>query len=192
MDFLTVFAVAVALGTDAFSLAVGLGVSGCLWRRALAFSLAVCFLHVSLPLAGLLLGRYLGQILGQVAGVLGAAVLLGIGGQLLWQGWRVPVVTIPWGSSSEAKRQTLAAGPLGTFGLAGSVSLDALTVGFGLGALRFDMLVAVSLMGLVAGLMAWTGFICGRRLGYLARERSRLVGGVILILIGVRLLVEVW
>lgn len=192
MNLFTVFGVAVALGTDAFSLAVGLGMIGIRWRRALAFALVVCLFHIFMPLTGLLLGQYLGYLLGRLAGVLGAVVLLGLGGQLLWHGVRSRVTSGPTLRTVASREPVLPANPLGTLGLAGSVSLDALTVGFGLGALRVDLWATVLIMGLIAGSMTWTGFLCGRHLGRWAGERARLLGGVLLLFIAVRLFMEVW
>lgn len=191
MDLLDVCGVAVALGTDAFSLAVGLGIVGVRRRGALAFALAVCLFHIFMPLTGLLLGHYLGHLLGRLAAVLGAAVLSAIGGQLLWHGLRSGTEVIPWRPVA-ASEAGLPVGPIGTLGLAGSVSLDALSVGFGLGTLRVDLWTTVLVMGLVAGSMTWTGFVCGRRLGRWAGEKAKLLGGVILILIAARLFLEVW
>lgn len=192
MDILAVFGVAVALGTDAFSLAVGMGIIGVRWRRALSFALVVCLFHIFMPLTGLLLGQYLGYLLGHVAGVLGAVVLLAIGGQLLWQGLRSQVAIVPLRPATESHNPSLPSGPIGTLGLAGSVSLDALTVGFGLGALQVDLWATVLIMGIIAGSMTWTGFVFGQRLGYWAGEKARLLGGIILVLIAVRLLSGAW
>lgn len=172
-------AVAVALGTDAFSLAVGMGMSGVYRRRAIWFALTVGILHVFLPLVGLVAGEYFGRLLGQVAAAVGATALLFIGGQLVWEGLRGAEASFPQGDN-----------PAGLLGLAGSVSVDALTVGFGLGTLRVDLGLSVVIMGITAGSMTWTGFMFGRRLGNWTGERARLLGGALLLLIAVRLFWE--
>ncbi|MGB9887311.1 MAG: manganese efflux pump MntP family protein [Moorellales bacterium] len=192
MGWPAVLGVAVALGTDAFSLAVGMGLVGVSRRRALEFALLVLGLHILFPLAGLLLGQYLGRLLGRVAGVVGALALMAIGTQFLWEGWRSRTPA-PTGPRIAVAGETFSpSGPWGLLALAGSVSLDALTVGFGLGALRVDLWLTVLVMGVIAGGMTWTGFLCGRRLGAWAGARSRLLGGALLLLIAWRLLAEVW
>ncbi|MCR4419529.1 MAG: manganese efflux pump [Clostridia bacterium] len=192
MGWAAVLGVAVALGTDAFSLAVGMGLAGVRQRQARVFALTVAVLHVLLPLAGLLAGQLLGRLLGQVAGVVGAVALMAIGVQLLWEGWREAAPHSAGPRVARAGEDRFPSRPWGVVALAGSVSLDALTVGFGLGALRVDLWLTVLTMGIVAGCMTWTGFICGCRLGKWIGSRSRILGGVLLLFIAWRLLGEVW
>lgn len=188
MRALTVWAVAVALGGDAFSLAVGLGMGGARTREILRVSSTVALFHVLMPLAGLFLGSLLGRAVGDVASVVGALVLLLIGLQMLREARsrRAPAprpVLKPL-----AARRPVTRGPLAVAVLAGSVSLDALSVGFGLGALRASLLYTVLVMGAVAGLMTALGFTLGRRVGGWLGQRAQLAGGLILLVIGLRML----
>lgn len=68
---------------------------------------------------------------------------------------------------------------------AASVSLDALTVGFGLGTLHANLAVTVITMGVVAGLMTGAGLILGRKVGAWLGEKAQFVGGIVLIAIGI-------
>jgi len=72
--------------------------------------------------------------------------------------------------------------------MAASVSLDALTVGLGLGAMKVDLTVTVVTMGIVAGVMTFGGLLSGKRLSRSVGEKAELIGALILIAIGVKLL----
>lgn len=192
MDTLAVVLVAVALGTDAFSLATGLGMGGLKRGPALFFSGMVGLLHIFMPLAGLYLGFLLGRLLGRLAAVTGALVLAGMGFLMLWES-----LTEGRRKGSRESRASWAQralpggvwqGAAAMLLLAGSVSLDALSVGFGLGALQASLPVAVLIMGLVAGSMTAAGFFLGRRAGSRLGDKAEAVGGLILLGIGIKML----
>ena len=73
--------------------------------------------------------------------------------------------------------------------LAVSVSIDALTVGFGLGTLRVPILLTVVIMGATAAVMTIAGFIGGRIFSRLVGSYAQIIGGMILLGLAVRLVV---
>lgn len=195
MTFYPLLLVAVALGADAFSMAVGLGLSGLRRRQLYLFAGAVALFHVLMPLAGLWLGSLLGKAIGRWAGYLGALVLVLIGLHMLKEGWTGP--RSPLTGFKAAKKTFLGekapdfrvvTGAGAILLLAGSVSLDALTVGFGLGALKANLLLSVLTMGVVAGIMTVIGLFFGKRLGRWLGEKAQMVGGIVLIAIGIRMI----
>lgn len=72
--------------------------------------------------------------------------------------------------------------------MSGSVSLDALSVGFSLGTQNLALGQAVLIMGPVAGLMTMAGFLLGQQVGGWIGEKAVILGGAILIFIGIKLL----
>ncbi len=192
MDWLTVVAVAVALGTDAFSLALGMGLTGLRRRTLVLFPVIVAVFHVFMPLAGMFAGHVLGELIGQVANAVGGIILLFIGGRILYNS----VGTVQWESFSFAAaraglagKRGPAAGGLGALLiLATGVSLDALSVGFGLGTLGTRLVGAVLTMGLIAGAMTATGLVLGQYLGEWLGKRAETLGGLILLAIGFKIM----
>ncbi len=75
----------------------------------------------------------------------------------------------------------------GIYGLAGSVSLDALSVGFSLGTFVSKILLATLIMGFTAGIMTGGGVLLGRRVGTWLGSKAEALGGLILLLIGLRM-----
>lgn len=199
MDYATVLLVSVALGIDAFSVAIGLGLMGVKAGEILLVSGVVSIFHVFMPLTGLYLGGYLGSIAGPVASLIGSLVLVAIGLNICWESLR----DMGWlpGACREADDGEKAAtkgngltvdfrNPVSLIVMAGSVSLDALSVGFGLGTLKVDLLLTVVTMGIVAGLMTATGMAFGKGLHRIVGEKAGILSGIILVVIGLRILIR--
>lgn len=193
MNLAWVLALSIALGADAFSLALAIGLVGIGKRMTLRLSLVVAIFHVFMPLGGLLLGQTLGIVLGQFAKGIGALVLLWLGGRMLFHVWRPQPEYIPL--SRARKRMNQAQLPtgvslrgFGVYALAASVSLDALSVGFSLGTVDSQIGLTVLIMGTIAGIMMGSGLLLGRFVGTWLGERAEAVGGFVLVLIGIRML----
>jgi len=175
----TVLLLAGALGTDAFSLSLGLGLGG--MRRRLAATLVglIVVFHVILPIVGWWAGELLGRVAGQWAGYVGAAVLFYLGVRMIWESFRDGPV-----GANGSRAGSFA----GLAVLAGSVSMDALSVGFTLGTAGAALLLTAGAIGLVAGLMSAAAFLLAHFVQGWVGRRALLPGGVILISVGIHLL----
>lgn len=76
------------------------------------------------------------------------------------------------------------------FLLALATSIDALAVGVTFAFQDVNILLCSAVIGIVAFVMAMLGGLLGRRLGDLFRRRATLLGGLVLVCIGVKILVE--
>jgi putative Mn2+ efflux pump MntP len=72
--------------------------------------------------------------------------------------------------------------------LAFATSIDALAIGFSLGMIGVIIWYPAVVIGLVTGLISWLGIFLGNRLGQKFGKRMEIIGGIILILMGVRIL----
>lgn len=193
MNLAWILALSVALGADAFSLALAIGLVGVGKRMTLRLSFVVAVFHVLMPLGGLLLGQTLGMVIGQFARAIGALVLLWLGGRMLFHVWRPSPEYI---SLSKARKTInhsqlpvgISLQGIGVYALAATVSLDALSVGFSLGTVDSRIGLTVLIMGTVAGIMMGSGLVLGRFVGTWLGERAEAVGGLVLVLIGLRML----
>ncbi|HWQ42517.1 MAG TPA: manganese efflux pump MntP family protein [Desulfosporosinus sp.] len=193
MNLVWVVAVAIALGADAFSLSLAIGLAGIRKRMVLHLSLVVAVFHVLMPLGGMMLGQALGAVLGRFASLTGALVLIGLGGRMLYKVYRPTTEHFSFGKAREAMfhKELSTNASLSGFGiyvLALSVSLDALSVGFSLGTIKADIVITVMIIGLVAGLMTGMGLVLGRVMGTWLGDKAELLGGLALFLIGIKLL----
>ena len=194
MNIAWVVAVAIALGADAFSLSLAIGLAGIRKRMMLRLSLVVAVFHVIMPLGGMMLGQAFGSILGRFASGIGALVLVGLGGQMLYKVYRPTTEHFSFGEAraalSRKKFSTRdALSGWGMYMLAASVSLDALSVGFSLGTIKADVSLTVMTIGMVAGLMTGMGLVLGRIMGTWLGDKAELLGGLALFFIGVKLLI---
>ncbi len=178
MEYLTLFFLAVALGTDAFSLCVGIGLTGLKRKQIFLISIIILLFHIFMPLAGWFAGGYAGDLLGRAAAVAGSLLLIYLGVRMLRTAWLNNGKAVPAAAGFKL---------WGLLLLGASVSIDALSVGFTLGIHRVNLLLTAGIIGLVAGLMAAAGLIFGRFLGRRIGARAQLAGGLVLIGIGVKL-----
>ncbi len=171
-----VMLVAVVLGVDSFSLSLGLGCHNPQRKTIWIFTLLVGLFHVLMPLVGFALGRAAGEFLGELALYAGAGVLIF---------WGIKIMLEAYRGKSPRDCQP---GGLALLTLSLGVSVDALSVGFGLGTFGINSLVAALLFGLVAAVMTLLGFSLGSRV----KERlGRLeyLAGIILIGLGIEALI---
>lgn len=178
MNFTTLFLLALALGTDAFSLAIGIGMSGITIKQSVLMSITILVFHIFMPLMGYIAGEVFGALMGRVATVIGACILIYLGLNMFFEVFKI---------NKDENTAFIIANFWGLILLAGSVSVDALSVGFSLGTRKVALGLAVLVFGLVAGLMTFTGLEFGKKIGNWIGEKSILLGGFILIAIGVKL-----
>ena len=74
--------------------------------------------------------------------------------------------------------------------LAVVTSIDALAIGLTFAFLRVNIVIAVSIIGITAFLVTIFSFAMGRKVGRFVGKRAEAIGGVILIIIGVRVVLS--
>ncbi|ASA24542.1 manganese efflux pump MntP family protein [Paenibacillus donghaensis] len=167
----TVAIMAVALGMDAFSLGVGIGMKGIRLLHVLQMSLLIAFFHVLMPLMGLLTGNYVGHLLGQVTTYVGGGLLVLLGGHMLYNSFW------PGVSRRAFDHHTL----WGMLLISLSVSVDSFSVGVSLGMFVNSVLLTILAFGVCGGLMAITGLLLGRKVSRGLGEYGEALGGAILL-----------
>ncbi|MHB8126331.1 MAG: manganese efflux pump MntP [Desulfitobacteriaceae bacterium] len=194
MKLFWIIIVSIALGTDAFSLALAIGLTGVSKRLIFRLSFLVAIFHIIMPLAGLVAGQTLGIFLGRLAKGIGALVLIWLGVKMLLNIYRPVIKRFAFSQARTEifQSQKLPSGVslqgFGIYALVASVSLDALSVGFSLGTVESQIGMTVLIMGVIAGFMTGSGLILGRIFGTWLGDKAEVLGGLALILIGVHLL----
>ncbi|MBE3552395.1 MAG: manganese efflux pump [Kyrpidia tusciae] len=172
-EWATLLLLAVALGLDAFSVGLGVGLTKPRPAEILRASAAVGVLHVAFPMAGLSFGMNLHYAMGDVAKWLGSAVLIVIGGNMIWHSMR-----------EKAEDWMRSGVSYGWLLYAVGVSLDSLTAGFGLGLFNVNPWGAAALFGVSGALLSAAGLAAGQRVGRWLGGYSEAVGGALLIAVG--------
>jgi len=181
LDISVVF-VAVALAMDACAVAAGARAAGrarggrALFRLSFHFGL----FQGLMPLLGWLVGRTVVDVVAAFDHWLAFAVLAVIGGRMIREGLRDD----PEGRGPDPSRGvTLIMLSLAT-------SIDALAVGFGLALVDVPIMTVALTIALVTAVLVLAAALLGDRLGARFGTRAEVVGGVILILVGVRIVLE--
>ncbi|MBO8137821.1 MAG: manganese efflux pump [Desulfotomaculum sp.] len=177
MSLATLLLLAAALGTDAMSLCVGIGMSGVIRRQILILTFTIALFHVIMPIIGYHIGELVGTYVDRAAAIAGALLLIYLGARMLKNAF-----------SAEEESRVLLATTGGLVVLAGSVSMDALSVGFTLGTQEVNLYQAAAVMGAVAGIMTYSGLAFGDYVGSRIGNKAQIVGGIILIGIGIKLI----
>ncbi|MBM6871140.1 manganese efflux pump MntP family protein [Pseudoflavonifractor phocaeensis] len=174
--------IAVSLALDAFAVSVSSGISvpGFGWKQAVKMGLYFGVFQAAMPLIGWFLGSSLSGYITAVDHWIAFGLLALIGGRMVWG-------TLKDGAEEEVPAD-LSAGRL--MMLAVATSIDALAVGVSMAFMKVDIAVAAAVIGLVAFVLSVVGGLAGRRLGNLFQQKAELVGGLVLIGIGLKILVE--
>lgn len=177
-QLLTILIMAFALGMDAFSLGIGIGLKGVRRRDVLKLSAVIALFHVLMPLAGMTAGQYVSGLLGSIATSAAGGLLLLLGGHMIYSSLRGEAV-------DSIDHRTV----WGILVFAFSVSIDSFSVGVSLGMFSAHMLFTVLMFGLFGGLMSVLGLMLGRKASGPLGVYGEALGGVILFAFGLLFLV---
>ncbi|WP_055106114.1 manganese efflux pump MntP [Paenibacillus ihumii] len=172
-ELLTIVLMAVALGMDAFSLGIGIGMRGIRRVEVLRIGVLVAAFHLLMPLLGIVAGQYAGELLGGMAKYVSGGLLMLLGGHMIWS------------SLFGSEEQTVDYRSfLGILLFALSVSIDSFSVGVSLGMFHGDLLLTVIAFGVFGGIMSMLGLLLGRGVGARLGEYGEAAGGAILLAFG--------
>ncbi|MBJ6361873.1 manganese efflux pump MntP family protein [Paenibacillus sp. GCM10012307] len=176
-QFLTILFMAIALGMDAFSLGIGIGLKGIRLRDILILSSVIALFHILMPLAGMFTGGYMSSLLGDVTVLAAGGLLILLGGHMIYSSFRGDAVP-------SFNHRTL----WGVLVFSLSVSIDSFSVGVSLGMFNTDLLMTVMMFGIFGGLMSVMGLLLGRRVSHNLGEYGEACGGMVLLAFGVMFL----
>ena len=74
--------------------------------------------------------------------------------------------------------------------LAVATSIDALAVGVSFACLRVDIWMSIIIIGLMTGAFSALGIVLGHMFGIHFKSKAEFLGGLILVLIGIKILIE--
>ncbi|RKP47320.1 manganese efflux pump [Cohnella endophytica] len=177
-EILTILVMAVALGMDAFSLGVGIGLKGVRLYDIVKLSSIIGLFHVLMPLGGMLTGQYVSGLLGGIATTVAGGLLLLLGGHMVYSSLRGEAV-----DSIDHR----AVGGMLVFSF--SVSIDSFSVGISMGMFSAHVLLTVLLFGFFGGAMSVMGLMLGRRASRSLGGYGEALGGVILLAFGLLFLI---
>lgn len=183
MSFFELFALAVGLSMDAFAVSVCKGLS---MKRADAKGMAVCGAWFGgfqglMPLIGFMLGSLFAEAIESVDHWIAFGLLALIGVNMLREAF--------FGKDDKEEDADLSVKTM--FVMAVATSIDALAVGISLAmAGNVNVWMAVLLIGCTTFILSAVGVKVGSVFGNRFEKKAEIAGGAILIVLGVRILLE--
>ena len=187
MTLLTLFLLALSLAMDATAVAITLGIckGHACYRDAIKAGLYFGGFQALMPAIGYLAGTQLADLIEPVDHWIAFALLALIGLKMLYEAVHEKSVddaeACPRGDPMTHRRMLV---------LAIATSIDALAAGVSLALDRMPLLPSVLMIGLTTMVLSFLAVLSGKRLGVLFQKRATATAGIILILLGTKILVE--
>lgn len=182
MSFWEILLLAVGVSMDAFAVSIGKGLSVQKVTPKELLSVALWFggFQALMPLIGFFLGASFADLVTKVDHWIAFGLLALIGGNMVREALQSGDEK-PADSSFAFKTMLL---------LAIATSIDALAVGVSLAFLQVNVWQTVSIIGLTTAALSAVGLLIGKKVGSRFHSVAELLGGLILIAIGLKILIE--
>lgn len=174
-----VLVLAVALSMDAFAVSVGLGSKNAKKTNVLGMTAGIYFglFQALMPLIGYFGGKGVFSWVESYAHWIAFFLLALIGGKMIYE-------SVTEGIEEDIARITHKVMLM----LAIATSIDAMAAGFTLTLLEVNPFIACGIIGVTTFIFSWVGVLVGAKSGVWLESKAELLGGVILVAIGFRIL----
>lgn len=185
VGFVELFLIGVGLSMDAFAVSIckGLGMSRLNMRQAAVISLFFGGFQALMPLIGWALGSQLTDFITPIDHWIAFGLLAFVGGKMLWDAFHEDDEDEGVQTDEKLDLKELLM-------LAIATSIDALAVGITFAFLQVAIVPSITIIGLTTFVISFAGVAVGHFFGAHFEKPATIVGGVVLILIGVKILLE--
>ena len=182
MGLVELFLIAVGLSMDAFAVSVckGLGMHRMNMGQAVVISLFFGVFQALMPLVGWFVGAQFAHFVTSYAHFIAFALLAFVGGKMLWDAFHED------SDEDQPSDSKLDIGEL--FMLAIATSIDALAVGVSFAFLDVAIAPSVTMIGVTTFVLSMAGVFIGHQFGSRWEKPATIAGGIVLILIGFKIL----
>jgi manganese efflux pump family protein len=182
MDTITILLVAVGLSMDAFAVSISsaVAIDRIKFKHALKVGAFFGSFQAFMPLLGWLAGFSFRVLITGIDHWIAFALLALIGGKMIFESFKKDC---PQNKMNPLDNIVL-------LGLAVATSIDALAAGISFALLKINILYTVSLIGLITFIVSMVGVFLGKKLCGFWGKKIEIAGGMILIGIGLKILIE--
>ena len=182
-SFSSVLIIAIGLSADCFAVALSsnIAVRHFTLSRFVRLPLAFGIFQALMIVIGWLTGRSIIDFISVYDHWLAFGLLAVIGGRMVWESFR--------GEAGEKAKKNFDRW-LTLLALSIATSIDSLAVGLSFAFLKTDILIAAVTVGVTAFVITVIAQVIGNKVGSIVGKRAELVGGLILIGIGIKILLE--
>lgn len=184
MGMIELLLTAVALSMDALAVSItnGMTIRKLSWKHALKTGLFFGFFQALMPTIGYLAGSTIRDVIVSIDHWVTFGLLAVIGGKMAWDALHE--------KEEEAGKIEDPTNTLTLMMMAIATSIDALAVGIGLALTNVNIIASALCIGLVTFVLCTLGVMLGKKLGDAFQKRAQVAGGVVLVLIGLKILIE--
>ena len=181
MSLLEIIMLAFGLAMDAFAVAITIGLTIQKFdvKKALIVGLYFGVFQAGMPVAGYFVGGLFSDFMAAFSDWVAFGLLAFLGGKMIWGSFR---------KDSDDVKDEASLGFTAMLPLAVATSIDAMAVGVSLAFLQVDIITSALAIGVItlvlSGLGVWIGNIFGAKF----KNKAESAGGIILVLIGLRIL----
>ncbi len=182
MDLLSIILIAIGLSMDSFAVSIvnGLMMPKLRFVRALGIALVFAVFHILMPWLGWFAGSVIEAQIKSIDHWLAFFLLTFIGLKMIYDSFKVKDEII---ELKALKIKTMISQSIAT-------SIDALVVGISFAFLEINIYKSVMIIGIITFLFSMLGLKLGKILGYRIRSGMEIFGGILLILIGIKTLIQ--
>jgi putative Mn2+ efflux pump MntP len=182
LDLLTIIFIAIGLAMDAFAVSVASGLAVTKLRVRYAFKIALFFglFQALMPVLGWFLGLGFRHLIEDYDHWLAFGLLTAIGGKMIYESFRL--------EDAENPRDPMGIQVLLVLSVA--TSIDALAVGLTLTFIKVPIITPAIIIGAVTFALSYVGVFLGEKFGHFFEKKIEALGGLILIGIGLKILIE--
>ena len=181
MDLIELFLIAVGLSMDAFAVSVckGLAMPKCTFKKAAIVGLWFGGFQALMPAIGYILGAQFQEAIASIDHWIAFVLLALIGGNMIHEAL-----------DNDEEEADASLNVKTMFLLAVATSIDALAIGITFAFLKVNIIPAVCFIGIVTFIISFAGVKIGNVFGARYKNKAEIVGGVILIFLGLKILLE--
>ncbi len=181
MGALEIILISVGLAMDAFAVSVckGLSLKKMSWKKAIIVGAYFGIFQAGMPLIGYLLGSYFEELVTKVDHWIAFILLGAIGANMLKEAFS---------KNDEDQNEDVNFKTMVVLAIA--TSIDALAVGITFAFLKTNIVLAFSTIGIITFVLSMLGVKIGNKFGCKYESKAEIAGGVILILLGLKILLE--
>lgn len=175
--------IGIGLAMDAFAVSV---VTGSVFNELkIRYTLRMAFFfgifQAVMPLIGYAAGQAFACQIAACDHWIAFLILAGIGGKMIYEAFKIQEV--------EKKPQDPSNFAI-LLALSIATSIDALAVGITLSLVTQEIILAVSVIGIITFLLSYAGYEIGKRIGHFFENKIEIAGGLILIAIAIKILIS--
>ena len=182
MELVSIFLIAAGLSVDSFAASVcsGLAIKSIRFLQAVKIAFFLALFQGGMPVIGWFIGWEINELIKDFDHWIAFVLLAGLGSKMIYES----LTNHEEDSSFNPLKLSV------LLGISVATSIDALVIGFSMALIDVVIWWPAIIIGTVTFMAAMLGMLLGKKIGNQTSKRFEIIGGIILILIGLRILIE--